>query len=179
MIDPSDHQAAIYQKHLQQVYLKESKNMLKLIVLYKPWAKYLHQAHGCINHYGITQMHTHLSNYWVQNPNIMAYVKSCNTCMGYKGNYTKCPNCPNGYCKNVKRPFKVVYTDFITMPLSKGKHYILTVLDSFMRHLMAIPCTRYSTIDTACGIYQFFLHHQVILCIISSDHGTLLHKQSV
>lgn len=27
------------------------------------------------------------------------------------------------------------------MPLSKGKHYILTILDSFSWHLIVIPCT--------------------------------------
>ena len=54
------------------------------------------------------------------------------------------------------------------MPNSKGKRYILTILDSFSRHFMAISCVR----DAAHGLYQFFLCHREIPCIVSSDRGT-------
>ena len=58
------------------------------------------------------------------------------------------------------------------MPNSKGKRYILIILDSFSRHFTTIPCTRYRAIDTARGLYQFFLRHREIPCIVSSDRGT-------
>ena len=52
----------------------------------------------------------------------------------------------------------------------KGKHYIQTILDSFSWHFMAIPCARDRPIDSACGLYQFFLHHREIARIVSFDH---------
>lgn len=58
------------------------------------------------------------------------------------------------------------------MPLSKGKRYILTILDSFSRHLTAIPYARNRAIDASRGIYQFLLRHREMPCIVSSDRGT-------
>lgn len=37
---------------------------------------------------------------------------------------------------------------------------------------MAIPCARDHAIDAACGLYQFFLRHWEIPCIVSSDCST-------
>ena len=67
---------------------------------------------------------------------------------------------PIGHCKCGWRPFELVFIDFITMPNSKGKRYILTILDSFSEHFTAIPCARDRAIDTARGLYQFFLRHR-------------------
>ena len=58
------------------------------------------------------------------------------------------------------------------MPNSKRKRNILTILDGFSRHFTAIPCAMDHAIDTARSLYQFFLRHREILCIVSSDHGT-------
>ena len=58
------------------------------------------------------------------------------------------------------------------MPNSKGKRYILTILDSFSRHFRAIPCARDRAIDAARVLYQFFLCHREIPRIVSSDRGT-------
>ena len=49
---------------------------------------------------------------------------------------------------------------------------ILTILDSFSRHLTAIPCARDRAINAARGQYQFFLRHREIPRIVSSDHST-------
>ena len=89
-----------------------------------------------------------------------------------KGNYGMRRNWSTGHCKRGGKPFEVVYIDFVSMPLSKGKRYILTILDSFSRHLMAIPCARDRAIDAARGLYQFFLRHREIPRIVSSDRGT-------
>ena len=58
------------------------------------------------------------------------------------------------------------------MPDSKGKRYILTILDSFSRHFTAIPCAIDQAIDAAHGLYQFLLRHREIPRIVSSDRGT-------
>ena len=58
------------------------------------------------------------------------------------------------------------------MPNSKGKRYILTILDGFSRYFTATPCARDRAIDAARGLYQFFLLHREIPRIVSSDCGT-------
>ena len=68
--------------------------------------------------------------------------------------------------------FELVCIDFVTMPNSKGKSYILTILDSSSRHFTAIPCTRDWAIDAARGLYQFFLCRREIPHIVFSDHCT-------
>ena len=65
--------------------------------------------------------------------------------------------------------FELVFRDFVTMPNSKGKRYIL---HSFSWYFTAIPCTRDQVIDAACGLYQFFPRHREIPHIVSSDRGT-------
>ena len=119
-------------------------------------------------------MQGHLSSYWweFKNRDIRAYVQSCQTCAKRKGNYGMRRNWSTGHCKRGGKLFEVVYIDFVSMPLSKGKRYILIILDSFSRHLMAIPCARDRAIDAARGLYQFFLRHREIPRIVSSDRGT-------
>ena len=58
------------------------------------------------------------------------------------------------------------------MPVSKGKWYILTILDSFSSHLTDIPGARDRAIDAARGLYSFFLRQREIPRIISCDRGT-------
>ena len=58
------------------------------------------------------------------------------------------------------------------MPNSKGKHYILTILDGFSRYFTAILCARDRAIDAARGLYQFFLRYREIPRIVSSDRST-------
>ena len=100
---------------------------------------------------------------------IKSYVDSCDTCAKCKGKYGKCTI---GHCKRGKRLFELVFIDFVTMPKSKGKCYILTILDSFSRHFMAIPCTRDQAIDAGRSLYQFFLCYREIPLIVSSERST-------
>ena len=164
LLDPKDHRTGHYNKHMHQFYLepgtsvlmiRDTTNTPKLVVPYKLRTKYLHQAHDCVNHSGISRMQEHLSSYWweFKNRDIRAYVQSCQTCAKRKGNYGMRRNWSTGHCKRGGKPFEVVYIDFISMPPSKGKRYILTILDSFSRHLMAIPCARDRAIDAARGLY--------------------------
>ena len=43
--------------------IKDTTNTPKLVVPYKLRTKYLHQAHDCVNHSGISRMQEHLSSY--------------------------------------------------------------------------------------------------------------------
>ena len=115
-----------------------------------------------------------LSNYWweFKNHDIKSCVDSCDICTKCKGNNGKCKCWPIGHCKQGRRPFELVFIDFVTMPNSKEKHYIQTILDCFSWHFSAIPCTRDRAIDAARGLYQFFLCHREIARIVSIDHGT-------
>ena len=182
-IDPDVHRAALLRKHLNQFFLEPSTSVLmirdsnhspKLVVPYKLRPRYLHRAHQGTNHSGVTRMHELLSNYWweLKNHDIKSYVDSCDTCSKCKGNYGKRTRWPIGHCKRDRRSFELVFIDFITMPNSKGKRYILTILDSFSRHFTAMPCARDRAIAAARGLYQFFLRHREMPCIVSSDRGT-------
>ena len=154
--------------------IRDSNHSPKLVVLYKLCTRYLHQTHEGTNHSGLIRMRELLSNYWweFKNCNKKSYVDSCDTCAKCKGNYGKRTRWPIGHCKQGRRPFELVFIDFVTIPNSKGKRYILTILDSFSRHFTAIPCARDRAIDPARGLYEFFLRHREIPRIVSSDRGT-------
>jgi len=182
-MDPDDHRTPLYQKHLNKFYLEPGSAVLmvrdgthspRLVVPYRLRNKFLYQAHDCINHSGVTRMRAHLASYWweFKNRDIETYVKSCEVCAKRKGNYGKRRHWPAGHCKRGEKPFDIIYVDFVTMPVSKGKRYILTILDSFSRHLMVVPCARDRAIDAARGLYSFFLRHREIPRIVSSDRGT-------
>ena len=152
--------------------ISDSNHSSKLVVPYKLRTRYLHQAHEGTNHSGVTRMREFLSNYWreLKNRDIKFYVDSCDICAKCKNNYGKRTRWPSGHCKRVRRPFDLVFIDFVTISNSKGKRYILTILDSFSQHFTAIPRDR--AIDAAHGLYQFFLRHWEIPRIVSSDRGT-------
>ena len=107
------------------------------VVPYKLRSRFLYQAHNCINHSGITRMRTHLASYgWeYKNRDIEGYIESCEICVKRKGNYGKHRHWPTGHCKRRKRSFDIINMDFVSMPISKGKRCILTILDSFSCHL--------------------------------------------
>ena len=98
LLDPKDHRTGLYNKHMHQFYLepgtsvlmiRDTTNTPKVVVPYKLRTKYLHQAHDCVNHSGISRMQEHLSSYWweFKNRDIRAYIQSCQTCAKRKGNY--------------------------------------------------------------------------------------------
>ena len=182
-VDPNDHRSHIIKEIFHLFYLEPGTEVLmikrkdgspQMVIPYSLRAKYLRKAHDGMNHSGFTRMRQHLAGYWweLKNSDIKAYVDSCETCARCKGNYGRQPKGLTGHCKRGERPFEIIYIDFVTMPQSKGKRYILTILDSFSRHLTAVPCARDRAIDAARGLYSFFLRHREIPNIISSDRGT-------
>ena len=178
-MDSDDHRTSIYKKLIDKFYLEPGTSVLmvrdithspRLVVPYKLCSRFLYQAYDCINHSGITRMKEPLSSYWweFKNRDIETYVNSCNTSARCKGNYGKRIRWPIGHCKRGKRPFDLVFIDFVTIPNSKGKHYILTILDGFSRYFTALPGARDHAIDAARGWYQFFLRHREIPRILWS-----------
>ena len=182
-MDPNDHRTSIYKKLIDKFFLEPGTSVLmvrdithspRLVVPYKLCSRFLYQAYDCINHSGITRMKELLSSYWweFKNRDIKTYVNSCSTCARCKGNYGKRVRWLIGHCKQGKRPIDLVFIDFVTIPNSKAKHYILIILDGFSRYFTAIPCTRDRAIDPARGLYQFFLGDREIARIVSSDRST-------
>ena len=109
-MDPEDHQTPLYRKHLQNFYLepitsvlviRDSAHTPKLVVPYKLRSRFLYQVHDCINHSGVTCMHTDLTSYWweYKNRDIEAYIEFCEICAKRKGNYGKRRHWPTGSLK--------------------------------------------------------------------------------
>ena len=153
--------------------IRNSTHTPKLVVQYTLRCRFLYQAHDCINHSGVTLMRAHLTSYWweYKNRDIEEYIESCEIRAKWKGNNGKRRHWPTGHCKRGKRPFDIIFLDFVSLCILKGKHYILTILDSFSRHLTAIPCARDCAIDAARELYSFFFRQREIPRIISSDCG--------
>ena len=182
LIDKNDHRFKIYRPLLNDFTLDpgtdaltiKSGNETKLVIPYTLRAAYLHEVHDNTNHAGETRVKDLLKPYWWESKtaDIHTYIKSCILCAKRKGRYGKRQDWKDGHCKRGSKPFEVIYTDFVHMPRSKGKAYILTILDSYSRYFIAIPTAHDRAIDAARGIYQLFLRHRVIPDIVSSDRGT-------
>ena len=183
ILDPDDHRTTTYLKLIGQFKLEPGS---MLLTLRRPNGKcqmvipsslrptFLHHAHDLLNHSGTTRTEQHLLDFWWEGKveDIKGYIDSCETCAKRKGNYGRIPKWNIGHCRRGTRPFEIVYLDFVHMPPSKGKRYILTILDSFSRFFMAIPCARDRALDAARGLYQLFLRHRERPQIVSSDRGT-------
>ena len=177
-----DQRSRIYSKLLQKFHLHEGTDVLSvrinenslMVIPYELRKLYLEQAHDKCNHQGISRVTDTLKPYWWEEKqnDIKNYVKSCLSCAKRKGRYGQKPDWNIGHCKRGTKPFEVVFTDFVHMPRSKGKAYILTILCSYSRYLITVPTAHDRAIDAARGLYQLFLQHRTIPEIVSSDRGT-------
>ena len=177
-----DHRSRTYEKLMKNLFLDIGTDVLSLkkddqnlmIIPYSLRTAYLQQSHDNCNHQGITRVIDTLKPYWWEDKqkDIHNYVKSCLICAKLKGRYGQKPDWPTGHCKRGTEPFEVVFTDFVHMPKSKGKAYILTILCSYSRYLLTMPTAHDRAIDAARGLYQLFLQHRKIPKIVSSDRGT-------
>ena len=96
--------------------IRDSKHSPILVSPDKLQTRYLHQAHKSTNHSGVTRIRELLSSYWREfkkKHDIKAYVNSSDTCVKCKGNYSKRARWPIGHCKRGKRPFELVFIDFV------------------------------------------------------------------
>ena len=182
VFDVGDHRTTLYRHKWSNLQLEEGTHVLLLnedgiqrpIIPYELRLPMLQQAHENMNHSGRDRMMDHLKSVTWENKaaDIDNYVKSCIMCAKRKGRYGQKPDFPVGHVKRGSKPFEVIYLDFVHMHNSKGKYYILTILDSFSRFFICIPTARDRSIDAARGLYQVFLDHRVIPEIVSTDRGT-------
>ena len=183
ILDPEDHRTSLYLKLIGQFELEPGTHLLllrrpngrsQMVIPSSLRLKFLHKAHDLMNHSGTTRTEQHLQDFWWENKteDIKSYIDSCLPCARRKGNYGRKPKWNIGHCRRGTRPFEIVYVDFVHMPQSKGKRYILTMLDSYSRFFMAVPCARDRAIDAARGLYLMFLRHRERPQIVSSDRGT-------
>ena len=146
--------------------IRDSNHSPKLVVPYKLRTRYLHQAHEGTNHSGLTRMQELLSTYWweFKNRDIKSYVDSCDTCAKCKGNYGKRTRWPIGHYKRGRKPFELVFIDFVTMPNSKGKRYIRTILYMLCEDrncewtdiLESVTSSMNATINSATGVSSHY-----------------------
>lgn len=183
ILDPEDQRTPYYLKIMEFLHLEPGTNLLllrrpngrtQMVIPTSLRPTFLHKAHEMMNHSGTKRTEQHLQDFWWERKleDIKSYVDSCITCAKRKGNYGRKPKWNIGHCRRGTRPFEIVYVDFVHMPQSKGKRYILTMLDSYSRNFMAIPCARDRAIDAARGLYMMFLRHRERPKIVSSDRGT-------
>ena len=137
-------------------------------------SSFLHKAHDLCNHSGISRVESNLAAfYWPGKSNdIKTYIDSCSICAQAKGNYGRVPQWQIGHVKRGNKCFEVLTIDFVHMPKQKGKQYILSMICSFSRYYMALPCANADAISAARGLFKVFLTHRVIPTVISSDRGS-------
>ena len=183
ILDPQDSRTAVYLKVMNQLELEPGTHLLlrrrpngrtQIVIPTALRLKFLQKAHDMMNHSGTTRTEQHLQDFWWEDKtdDIKSYVDSCLKCARRKGNYGRKPKWNIGHCRRGTRPFEIIYVDFVHMPQSKGKKYILTMLDSYSKFFMAVPCARDRAIDAARGLYLMFLRHRERPQIVSSDRGT-------
>ena len=162
-MDPDDHRNPTFKKHFLNFYLepgisvlmiRDSTHTPRLVVPYKLHSKFLYQAHDWIK---TLRGHSHahpprqllvgIQESWHWNIRGILW--------NLRWTKKKLWQTSISHCTRGKRPLDIIYMDFITMPVSKGKRHILTRLDSFSRHLTAVPRVR----DATRGLNSFFLRH--------------------
>ena len=183
ILDPEDERTPIFLKIMEYLHLEPGTNLLllrrpngrtQMVIPTSLRPTFLHKAHEMLNHSGTKRTEQHLRDFWwpQKADDIKCYIDSCITCAKRKGNYGRRIKWNIGHCRRGTRPFEIIYVDFVHMPQSKGKRYILTMLDSYSRYFMAIPSARDRALDAARGLYLMFLRHRERPQIVSSDRGT-------
>ena len=182
IFNEEDHRTSVYRRNWINLHLEKGTDVLILtkngqnlpIIPYSLRPQLLYSAHNAMNHSGIHRMREHLNCVtWIgKDADIIHYASSCVLCAKRKGRYGQLQDWTSGHVKRGTKPFSVVYLDFVTMPQSKGKRYILTILCSYSRFFICIPMARDRAIDAARGLYKLFLDHREIPRQVSSDRGT-------
>ena len=182
ILSKDDHRTKIFISNQKNLFLQKGTDLLilkkspiELIVVPTSLQRvFLDLSHDKLNHCGINRTRSALDRFWwpLKDHDIRAYIDSCTLCAKAKGNWGRVPNWTTGHVKRGTFPFECIYLDFVTMPLSKGKKYILTMIDSYSRYFIAIPFRHERAIDAAQGLYKLYLQHRIIPKYVSSDRGT-------
>ena len=181
-INKSDHRSAHFTKFARNLFLDCGTDLLcvnlpksppKIVVPEPLIAPFLHNSHDALGHVGIPRVTSYLQNYFWPSKftDIDNYVKSCQECARKKGNSGQ-PRVVAGNNKKGEKPFDVIYCDFVSMPMSRGYRYILTLIDSFSRFMRAYPLKSCSASDTSKCLVNFVSEFRVIPSCLSSDRGT-------
>ena len=183
-MDESDHRGILYKRYANRFSLDpftkvlkiDVKGQLKTVIPQSVYPHVLYRAHDLNGHFGRERVSEALRDCWWpgKQDDIINYINSCVKCSMVKGNYNRSAKPDTGHVLRGTKPFEVIYIDFIHMPQSgRGHKYVLTVLDSFTRYLIAVPTHRDRAIDTARSLVnEVFLKRNVTPKIISSDRGT-------
>jgi len=183
-MDPKDHRGILYKRYSKSFKLDpitmalvkvENDGKRRIVVPPKLLAHMLNRAHDHSGHFGRVRTAERLDDFWwpLMRDDITNYCNSCVHCTRVKGNYGRSGKVDIGHLRRGKKPFEVLFVDFVHMKNARGKRYILTVLDSFSRYFFAIPCSRDRAIDAASALVrEVILKFNCIPKIISSDRGT-------
>ena len=183
-IDDSDHRGLIFKRFSERFFLDPFTDILmvaytdhnKFVVPGKMYKNLLYMAHNQNGHFGRERVKEFLDEFWwpYKLDDIINYVNSCVVCCKRKGVNNRSAKPPLGHLLRGEKPFDMLYIDFVHMPSSNsGQKYILTILDSFSRYLIAVPTTRDRPVDAANAILREVIFRTGLTPrIISSDRGT-------
>ena len=183
-IDDSDHRGYIFKRFSERFFLDPFTDILmvayndheRFVVPSNMLQKLLYMAHNQNGHFGRERVKDFLDDYWwpFKLEDISNYVNSCVVCCKRKGVNNRSAKPPLGHLLRGTKPFEMLYIDFVHMPSSNcGRKYILTILDSFSRYLIAVPTTRDRAVDAANAILREVIFRTGFTPkIISSDRGT-------
>ena len=179
-----DHRGVFRQNIAQQISLDPVSNALlvrigskfKFVAPESQIGSLLYQAHDNCNHFGRERVLQFLRNVWwpKMKEDITNYLNSCETCLRRKGINNRGGQNLTGTNVKGQNPFEILYIDFVHMPTPSrhGHKYILTVIDSFSRFFIAIPCHRDRAIDAAEALVRLYCRFGTRPKEVSSDRGT-------
>ena len=184
LMTEKDHRGVFQQKYASLISLDPvSKALLvrigskyKYVAPESQIGTLLYQAHDNCNHFGRERVMQFLSSVWwpKMKEDVTNYLNSCENCLRRKGINNRGGQRLTG--TNVKglKPFEILYIDFVHMPTSSryGHKYLLTVIDSFSRFFIAIPCHRDRALDAAEALVRTYCRFGTRPKEISSDRGT-------
>ena len=179
-MDPQDSRFSFYKKYENDLQLDPPTQVLFInlngenkMVVPSSYRKFiLHAAHDQLGHAGYDRMVCNLQTFiWEgMNDDIKHYLASCESCVRRKGRYGHRPQ-TQGHNLRGRKPFDVLYVDFIQMPTARGLKYCLTVMDSFSKYGEAYPSSHDRAIDAARGLSRFITRYGVAPKLVSSDRG--------
>ena len=182
--DEKDHRGVFSSKFVNSLNLDPVSNALlvrigskfKFVAPESQIGSLLYQAHDNCNHFGRERVLQFLSNVWWprMKDDVTNYLNSCETCLRRKGINNRGGQKLTGTNVKGQNPFEILYIDFVHMPTPSrfGHKYILTVIDSFSRFFIAIPCHRDRALDAAEALVRLYCRFGTRPKEVSSDRGT-------
>jgi len=155
---------------------EETGALLVLDKIYVPRAlrpEILRRYHNDNNHMGAARMKDAMAHLtWPdKTDDIVNFSRSC-ICQHRKGGRGQSRNPEPKSIPKGNRIFQHILVDFVDMPVTKlGFRYILTVICTYSRFLIAVPSRNHRAVDAVKGIKEHVLHKFPRVESISSDRG--------